>query len=42
LKSIIAYRYGFDFEPAPPDEAELAIGVSDWFREAERRGSWRL
>lgn len=42
LKSIIAYRYGFDFEPAPPDGAELAAGVSEWFREAERRGSWRL
>lgn len=42
LKSIIAYRYGFDFEPAPPDRAELEIAVSDWFREAEGRGSWRL
>ncbi len=42
LKSIIAYRYGFDFEPAPPDQREVAAGVSDWYREAERRGNWRL
>lgn len=42
LKSIVAYRYGFDFDPEPPGEAELVTAVSDWFREAERRGSRRL
>lgn len=42
LKSIIAYRYGFDFQPAAPGKAEVEAAVSDWFREAERRGRWRL
>ncbi len=42
LKSIIAYRYGFDFEPAPPGKVDLDVAVSDWFRAAERQGSWRL
>ena len=42
LKSIIAYRYGFDFQPPAPAGAELDVAVSDWFREAERSGGWRL
>ncbi|MBO0703606.1 MAG: amidohydrolase family protein, partial [Candidatus Dormibacteraeota bacterium] len=42
LKSIVAYRFGFDFEPAAPDQAELQEAVSDWFGQAERRGRWRL
>lgn len=42
LKSIVAYRHGFDFEPAAPGQAEVEVAVSDWFGEVERRGRWRL
>lgn len=42
LKSIVAYRYGFDFEPAAPGKVEVQVAVSDWFREAGRRGRGRL
>lgn len=42
LKSIVAYRFGFDFDPAPPGRAELETAVSAWFTASERRGSRRL
>ncbi|MEU9887686.1 amidohydrolase family protein [Sphaerisporangium sp. NPDC051011] len=33
LKSIVAYRYGFDFDPAPPTDAEVRRAAGDWLRE---------
>jgi predicted TIM-barrel fold metal-dependent hydrolase len=35
LKSIVAYRYGFDFDPAPPTDAEVRKAAGDWLREIE-------
>ncbi|WP_214417119.1 amidohydrolase family protein [Sphaerisporangium fuscum] len=33
LKSIVAYRHGFDFDPAPPSDAEVRRAAGDWLRE---------
>ncbi|WP_405139858.1 amidohydrolase family protein [Sphaerisporangium sp. NBC_01403] len=33
LKSIVAYRYGFDFDPARPTDAEVRKAAGDWLRE---------
>ncbi|WP_248964012.1 amidohydrolase family protein [Sphaerisporangium perillae] len=33
LKSIVAYRHGFDFDPAPPTDAEVREAAGDWLRE---------
>lgn len=30
FKSIIAYRYGFDFDPARPDSAEFTAAAQEW------------
>jgi uncharacterized protein len=42
LKSIIAYRFGLDFDPQPPADAEVAAAAGHWLREAERTGQPRL
>jgi uncharacterized protein len=42
LKSIIAYRCGLDFDPAPPVAGEVAEHAGAWLREIERSGSVRL
>jgi uncharacterized protein len=39
LKSIIAYRHGLDFDPAPPSDAEVVRSAGDWLRRMERTGS---
>ncbi len=32
LKTIVAYRHGFGFDPAPPTRAEVVGGVDRWLR----------
>lgn len=32
LKSIVAYRYGLHFDPAPPSHAEVVAAASGWLR----------
>ncbi|MQA83352.1 MAG: amidohydrolase family protein [Streptosporangiales bacterium] len=32
LKSIVAYRHGLDFDPAPPRRAEVAAAAGRWLR----------
>jgi uncharacterized protein len=39
LKSIIAYRYGFDFDPEPPGEAEVVRAAGPWLRQGATRVS---
>ncbi|MDQ3276327.1 MAG: amidohydrolase family protein [Actinomycetota bacterium] len=35
LKSVIAYRYGLDFDPEPPDAAEVRRAAGEWLRRRE-------
>ncbi|MFP5345669.1 MAG: amidohydrolase family protein [Actinomycetes bacterium] len=35
LKSIVAYRYGFDFAPTRPSAAEVANAAGGWLREID-------
>jgi uncharacterized protein len=42
LKSIVAYRYGLDFDPEPPTTAEVATAAGRWLRAAEQTGRIRL
>jgi uncharacterized protein len=35
LKTIVAYRTGFDFDPAPPSRQEVIRAAGEWFREVE-------
>jgi predicted TIM-barrel fold metal-dependent hydrolase len=42
LKSIIAYRFGLDFEPEPPTAAQVTAAAGRWMAEAERSGRARL
>lgn len=42
VKSIVAYRYGFDFDPAPPDPAQTVAAAGGWLAEVERTGRARL
>ncbi|RRO16751.1 amidohydrolase [Saccharopolyspora rhizosphaerae] len=39
VKSIIAYRWGFDFDPDPPGEAEVVRAAGAWLREGTSRVS---
>ncbi|MDA3624748.1 amidohydrolase family protein [Saccharopolyspora sp. WRP15-2] len=32
LKSIVAYRYGFDFDPEPPTDADVLRAAGEWLR----------
>ncbi len=41
LKSVIAYRYGLDFDPQPPDAGEVRRAAGQWLRRWER-GEKRL
>jgi predicted TIM-barrel fold metal-dependent hydrolase len=41
LKSVIAYRYGLDFDPAPPSVAEVRRAAGQWLRRRET-GELRL
>jgi len=42
LKSIVAYRYGLDFDPEPPTAAEVATAAGRWLRHADETGKIRL
>ena len=42
LKSIVAYRYGLDFDPARPSAAEVAAAAGRWLRTIEATGRVRL
>lgn len=42
VKSIIGYRFGLDFDPAPPDASEVSAAAGRWFADVERTGRARL
>lgn len=42
LKSIMAYRYGFDFDPARPTRGEVVSAADEWLRQVERGGQARV
>jgi predicted TIM-barrel fold metal-dependent hydrolase len=42
LKSIIAYRHGLDFDPAPPSSREVVDHAGAWLREIETSSVVRL
>ncbi|MFI0155254.1 amidohydrolase family protein [Streptomyces lydicus] len=42
LKSIIAYRHGFDFEPTRPRDHEVVAAADAWLSECEATGTVRV
>lgn len=42
LKSIVAYRHGFDFEPGRPTTAEVVRAAGTWLGRLEKSGSARV
>jgi hypothetical protein len=42
LKSIMAYRYGLDFDPARPSRPEIRSAAGAWLRTVEASGQARL
>jgi len=42
LKSIVAYRFGLDFDPEPPSAADVTAAAGRWLSEVERTGLVRL
>jgi uncharacterized protein len=42
LKSIVAYRYGLDFDPEPPTAAAVTTAAGRWLRQAGQTGQIRL
>jgi hypothetical protein len=42
VKSIVAYRYGLDFDPSRPDPAAVRAAAGDWLRTAEATGQARV
>jgi predicted TIM-barrel fold metal-dependent hydrolase len=42
VKTIIAYRYGLDFDPSRPSPREIAAAAAEWLYDCEQRGSVRL
>ena len=42
VKSIIGYRCGLDFDPAPPDAAEVTAAAGRWLGEIEQSDSIRI
>jgi predicted TIM-barrel fold metal-dependent hydrolase len=42
LKSIVAYRFGLDFDPEPPSAVEVTAAAGRWLSEADRTGQVRL
>ncbi|MFM8349681.1 MAG: amidohydrolase family protein [Actinomycetales bacterium] len=42
LKSIIAYRFGFDFDPVRPSDAEVQVAAGRWLSEVSRSGHPRV
>lgn len=41
-KSIVAYRYGLDFDPRPPEPREVREAASRWLAQCARDGRYRL
>jgi len=41
LKSIVAYRLGFDFDPEPPAHAEVVAAAGRWLRQPRALGELR-
>jgi predicted TIM-barrel fold metal-dependent hydrolase len=42
FKSIIAYRYGLDFDPGEPTSTEVARAAGEWLSACEGSGQFRL
>lgn len=42
VKSIIGYRFGLDFDPAPPAAAEITAAAGRWLAEIEQGGPVRV
>jgi uncharacterized protein len=42
VKSIVAYRFGLDFDPRPPTAAEVAGAAGRWRRQIDASGSVRV
>lgn len=42
VKTIIAYRFGLDFDPSRPSPRETAAAAAEWLHDCEQRGSIRL
>jgi predicted TIM-barrel fold metal-dependent hydrolase len=42
VKTIIAYRYGLDFDPSRPSPRETAAAAAEWLHDCEQCGSIRL
>ncbi len=42
FKSIIAYRYGLDFNPARPSKSEVEVATGEWLASNEQRGKIRM
>lgn len=42
MKSIIAYRYGFDFDPARPSDRDVVAAATTWIAHIKRTGQIRV
>jgi uncharacterized protein len=42
LKSIVGYRFGLDFDPAPPAAAQVTVAAGGWLRQIEVTGQVRV
>lgn len=42
VKSIAAYRVGFDLDPSPPKREDVAVAADAWLRRGPAGGGWRL
>ncbi|MFF7228520.1 amidohydrolase family protein [Streptomyces sioyaensis] len=42
LKSIVAYRHGFDFDPGRPEDHEVIAAAGAWLAECETTGTVRV
>ncbi|MHB1740282.1 MAG: amidohydrolase family protein [Actinomycetes bacterium] len=42
VKSVLAYRYGLDIDPTPPDPAEVRAAAGAWLSAAEASGTYRV
>jgi predicted TIM-barrel fold metal-dependent hydrolase len=42
VKTVIAYRYGLDFDPSRPSPRETAAAAAEWLYDCEQRGTVRL
>jgi predicted TIM-barrel fold metal-dependent hydrolase len=42
FKSIIAYRYGLDFDPSEPTSAEVVRAAGEWLTACDQTGKYRL